>query len=232
MRIDVISVIPELLSSPLEHSIIKRAVNNGLVEIYLHDLRNYGLGKHKQVDAYAFGGEAGMVLMIEPVFNVISELTKLRKYDAVIYTSPDGAPWNQKTANRFSAFTNIIILCGHYKGIDHRIREKLITHEFSVGDFVLTGGEIAAAIFIDSIVRLIPGAIGDEQSALTDSFQDGLLAPPIYTRPAEFNGWRVPDVLLSGNFPEIEKWKEKQSFERTQKLRPDLLNNDENAVAK
>lgn len=226
MRIDVISVLPELLSSPLQNSIVKRVSDKKLVDIHIHDLRQYGLGKHRQVDDYAFGGEAGMVIMLEPVFNLINELKTQRDYDAIIYTSPDGEKWNQKTANHFSTLKNIIILCGHYKGIDHRIRQHLITHEFSIGDYVLTGGELAAAVFIDSIVRLIPGAIGDEQSALADSFQDGLLAPPIYTRPAEFNGWKVPDILLSGNFPEIDKWKENQALIRTQKLRPDLLDEE------
>jgi tRNA (guanine37-N1)-methyltransferase len=228
MRIDIITVLPELLQSPFNHSIIKRASNKGLVEIIVHDLREYGIGKHKQVDDYAFGGEAGMVMMLEPVYNIIEELKRQTDYDAIIYTSPDGKPWNQKTANHFSTFNNIIILCGHYKGIDQRIRDKLITHEFSLGDFVLTGGEIVAAAFTDSLVRLIPGAIGDEQSALTDSFQDGLLAPPVYTRPSEFKGWKVPDILLSGNFPEIEKWREKLSLERTKILRPDLLDEESN----
>ncbi len=223
MRIDIITVMPELLTGPLNHSIVKRAQTKQLVEIYVHDLREYGLGKHRQVDDYVYGGEAGMVLMIEPVFRLLNQLRGERNYDATIYTSPDGKPWNQKTANHFSTFRNIIILCGHYKGIDHRIREHLVSHEFSVGDFVLTGGELAAAVFVDSIVRLIPGAISDEQSALSDSFQDDLLAPPVYTRPADFMGWKVPDVLLSGNAAEIEKWKDEQSFERTRTLRPDLL---------
>jgi tRNA (guanine37-N1)-methyltransferase len=223
MRIDIITVLPELLKSPFNYSIIKRAITNGLVSINIHDLREYGIGKHKQVDDYAFGGEAGMVMMIEPIFTIIEKLKYQTNYDAIIYTSPDGKPWTQKTANHFSTLKNIIILCGHYKGIDQRIRDNLITHEFSLGDFVLTGGELAAAAFTDSIVRLIPGAIGDEQSALTDSFQDGMLAPPVYTRPADFNGWKVPDILLSGNFPKIEKWRENQSFERTKRFRPDLL---------
>lgn len=226
MRIDIITVLPELLQSPFNHSIIKRAVNKGLVNIIVHDLREYGIGKHKQVDDYAFGGEAGMVMMLEPVYNVIEKLKNQTEYDAIIYTSPDGKPWNQKIANHFSTFNNIIILCGHYKGVDQRIRDNLITHEFSLGDFVLTGGELVAAAFTDSLVRLIPGAIGDEQSALTDSFQDGLLAPPVYTRPSEFKEWKVPEILLSGNFPEIEKWREKQSLERTKELRPDLLDEE------
>jgi len=223
MRIDIITVLPELIQSPLNHSIVKRACDKKLVEIFIHDLRNYGLGKHRQVDDYSYGGDAGMVLMIEPIYEIIKSLTAERSYNAVVYTSPDGAPWTQKTANHFSTLENLMILCGHYKGIDHRIREHLVTHEFSVGDYVLTGGELAAAVFVDSIVRLIPGAISDEQSALSDSFQDDLLAPPVYTRPAEFNGWKVPGVLLSGNAAEIEKWKEQQSMERTLKLRPGLL---------
>jgi len=225
MRIDIITVLPEILEGPLSHSIIKRAVDKNLAEIVIHDLRDYGLGKHKQVDDYPFGGEAGMVIMIEPVFKIIRKLKSERNCDLVIYTSPDAKQWNQNSANRLSLMQNIIIFCGHYKGVDHRIREQLIDEEFSVGDFVLTGGELPAAMITDSIVRLIPGAIGDEQSALSDSFQDGLLAPPVYTRPAEFNGWKVPEVLLSGNFAEIEKWKEKQIMERTKRIRPDLYNN-------
>lgn len=223
MRIDIITVFPEILEGPLSHSIVKRAVDKNLAEIVIHDLRDYGLGKHKQVDDYPFGGDAGMVLMIEPVFNLIQKLKSERNYDLVIYTSPDAKQWDQKSANRLSLLQNIIIFCGHYKGVDHRIREQLIDEEFSVGDFVLTGGELPAAMITDSIIRLIPGAIGDEQSALSDSFQDGLLAPPVYTRPAEFNGWKVPDILLSGNFAEIEKWKEDQILQRTQNLRPDLF---------
>jgi tRNA (guanine37-N1)-methyltransferase len=223
MRIDIISVLPEILENSLFHSIIKRAVNKNIAEINIYDLRKYGLGKHKQVDDYVYGGEAGMVLMVEPVFNLLNDLKKQRKYDLIIYTSPDGKKWDQKAANRISTLENIIILCGHYKGIDNRIRENLIDEEYSIGDFVLTGGELAAAMMCDSIVRLLPGAIGDEQSALSDSFQDGLLAPPVYTRPAVFNGWNVPEVLLSGNFAEIDKWKEEQAFERTQVLRPDLF---------
>ena len=223
MRIDIITVLPEILDGPLNNSIIKRATDNGIAEVYIHDLREYGLGRHRQVDDYAFGGEAGMVMMIEPIFNCINDLKKQRNYDLVIYTSPDGKPWKQKEANRISMMENIIILCGHYKGIDYRIREHLIDEEFSIGDFVLTGGELAAAMMCDSIIRVIPGAIGDEQSALSDSFQDGLLAPPVYTRPAEFNGWRVPDILLSGNFAKIDEWKEDMAYERTKALRPDLL---------
>ncbi|MBR5982558.1 MAG: tRNA (guanosine(37)-N1)-methyltransferase TrmD [Bacteroidales bacterium] len=223
MRIDIITVLPEILDGPLNNSIIKRATDKGIAEVHIHDLREYGLGRHKQVDDYAFGGEAGMVMMIEPIFNCINDLKKERNYDLVIYTSPDGKPWKQKEANRISMMENIIILCGHYKGIDYRIREHLIDEEFSIGDFVLTGGELAAAMMCDSIIRVIPGAIGDEQSALSDSFQDGLLAPPVYTRPAEFNGWKVPDILLSGNFAKIDEWKEELAYERTKALRPDLL---------
>jgi tRNA (guanine37-N1)-methyltransferase len=227
MRIDIISALPEILHNSLFYSIIKRAVDKNIAEIVIHDLREYGLGRHKQIDDYPYGGEAGMVLMVEPVFNLLGNLKKQRKYDLIIYTSPDGKKWNQKSANKISTLNNIIILCGHYKGVDNRIREYLIDEEYSIGDFVLTGGELAAAIMCDSIIRLLPGAIGDEQSALSDSFQDDLLAPPVYTRPSEFNGWEVPRVLLSGNFAEIEKWKENQSYERTQKLRPDLFQNNE-----
>lgn len=227
MRIDIISVLPELLGSPLSHSIIRRACEKGLAEIHIHDLREYGTGKHRQVDDYPYGGEAGMVMMIEPVYKLMHVLKEERSYDAIIYTAPDGKAWNQQHANHFSTLQNIIILCGHYKGIDHRIREHLITHEFSLGDFVLTGGEIAAAAFTDSIIRLLPGSINDEQSALSDSFQDHLLSPPVYTRPAEFKGWKVPEVLTSGNFNKIEEWKEAQAIARTRALRPDLLDSDE-----
>ncbi len=225
MRIDIITVIPEILNGPLNHSIVKKAIDKKIVEIYIHDLRDYGLGKHKQVDDYPYGGEAGMVIMIQPVYNLITNLKAERNYDLLLYTSPDGKPWNQKEANMVSTLENIIILCGHYKGIDHRIRENLIDAEYSIGDFVLSGGELPAAMICDSIVRILPGAIGNMESALSDSFQDGLLAPPVYTRPAVFNDWKVPDVLTSGNFGKIEKWKENQSLARTQKLRPDLLDN-------
>ncbi len=227
MRIDIVSAVPELLESFMNHSIIKRAQKKNIVNIVIHDLRNYGLGKHKQIDDYPFGGEAGMVLMVEPVFKIISKLKSERDYDSVIYTSPDGKKWNQPTANKFSTKNNIIILCGHYKGIDERIRDNLITDEYSLGDFVMTGGEIAAAAFCDSIIRLIPEVIGNQESALTDSFQDGLLAAPVYTRPACFNNWKVPEVLRSGNTAKIEQWKEQQSIERTKKLRPDLLKDNE-----
>jgi tRNA (guanine37-N1)-methyltransferase len=223
MRIDIITVLPELIESPLNHSIIKRAKEKGLVEINLVNLRDFTTDKHKTVDDYAFGGGAGMVMMIEPVFRALEKLKSERTYDEIIYTSPDGEPFSQRMANQLSMQNNIIILAGHYKGVDQRIRENLVTREISVGDYVLSGGELPAAIITDAIVRLIPGAISDEQSALSDSFQDDLLAPPVYTRPAEFNGWRVPDILLSGNTPEIEKWRHDQSVERTNLLRPDLL---------
>ena len=223
MRIDIISVVPELLESPLNQSILRRAQEKGLVEIVVHNLHDYAHDKRKTTDDYPFGGEAGMVMKCEPVFELIEKLQSEREYDEVIFTSPDGITYDQHEANRLSTLGNIIILCGHYKGIDFRIREHLITREISIGDYVLTGGELAAAIITDSVVRLIPGAIGDEESALTDCFQDDLLAPPVYTRPADFRGWKVPDVLLSGNFAEIAKWQENQAFERTKQLRPDLL---------
>ncbi|MBO7300928.1 MAG: tRNA (guanosine(37)-N1)-methyltransferase TrmD [Tidjanibacter sp.] len=223
MRIDILTVVPDLLTSPLNESILRRAQEKGLAEIVVHNIRDYTPYKHGQVDDYPFGGEAGMVMMVEPVFRLIEKLKSERDYDEIIFTSPDGITYNQQEANRLSTLGNIIILCGHYKGIDYRIREHLITREISVGDYVLTGGELAAAIIADSVVRLLPGAIGDEESALTDSFQDNLLAPPIYTRPAEFNGWRVPEVLTSGNFAKIEAWREEQAYERTKRLRPDLL---------
>ena len=223
MRIDIISVVPELLESPLSHSIVGRAINKGLVEIHVHNLREFGKGPRLQVDDYSYGGDAGMVLMVEPVYNMIMKLKAERDYDEVIYMSPDGAVFSQGMANELSLKENIIILCGHYKGIDHRIREHLITREISVGDYVLSGGEIPAAIVADAIVRLLPGAITDETSALSDSFQDGLLSAPVYTRPAEFNGWKVPEVLLSGNPRLIREWQDEQSIARTRRLRPDLL---------
>ncbi|WP_297829528.1 tRNA (guanosine(37)-N1)-methyltransferase TrmD [uncultured Rikenella sp.] len=223
MRIDIITLLPKLLDGALSESIIKRAQDKGLVEIHIHNLRDYCEDKHRTADDYPFGGEAGMVMKVEPIYKIITQLRSEREYDEVIYTSPDGVIYNQQEANRLSILGNLIILCGHYKGVDYRVREHLITREISIGDYVLTGGELAAAIITDSVVRILPGAIGDECSALTDSFQDNLLAPPVYTRPAEFNGWRVPDVLLSGNFAEISKWQEDQAFERTQRLRPDLL---------
>lgn len=223
MRIDIITVVPELLESPLKHSIVGRAIKKGLVEIHLHNPRKYGKGPRQQVDDYSYGGDAGMVLMIEPVYLMIEELRREREYDEIIYMSPDGDILNQGIANELSLKGNIIILCGHYKGIDHRIREHLVTREISVGDYVLSGGEIPAAILADSIIRLIPGALSDETSALSDCFQDGLLSAPIYTRPAEFNGWKVPDVLLSGNPRLIQEWQDEQALERTKKLRPNLL---------
>ncbi|MFI3266826.1 MAG: tRNA (guanosine(37)-N1)-methyltransferase TrmD [Rikenellaceae bacterium] len=224
MRIDILTVVPDLLESPLNESILKRAQKSGHAQIVVHNIRDYATDKHSQVDDYPFGGEAGMVMKIEPVARCIDKLKSERHYDEIIYTSPDGITHNQQVANRLSTLENIIILCGHYKGIDHRIREHYITMEISIGDYVLTGGELAAAVITDSVVRLIPGAIGDEASALTDCFQDDLLAPPVYTRPAEFNGWKVPDVLLSGNFAKIAEWQETQAYERTERLRPDLLN--------
>ena len=223
MRIDIITVMPEMLISPLNTSILKRAQDKGLVEIVIHDLRDYSLDKHRRVDDYPFGGEAGMVMQIEPVDRAISYLKSQREYDEVIFTSPDGEVLNQPMANALSLAKNLIILCGHYKGIDYRIREHLITKEISIGDYVLTGGELPAAVIADAVVRLIPGAIGDEQSALSDSFQDNLLAPPVYTRPAEYKGWRVPDILLSGHEAKISEWKHEMSLKRTMQLRPDLL---------
>ena len=223
MRIDIITVLPELLQSPLNYSILKRAQDKKLVEIVVHNLRDYSLDKHRRVDDYPFGGEAGMVMQIEPVDRAITQLKSERNYDEVIFTTPDGERFDQPMANRLSMAGNLIILCGHYKGIDYRIREHFVTKEVTIGDYVLTGGELASAIMCDAIVRLIPGAIGDEQSALSDSFQDNLLAPPVYTRPAEYKGWRVPDVLLSGHQRKIDEWKHEQSLERTRRLRPDLL---------
>jgi len=222
MRIDILSVLPELLDSPLSNSIVKRARDKGLVDINVINLRDFTKDKYKTVDDYAFGGGAGMVMMIEPVYRAIEKLKNEREYDEIIYTSPDGEKLTQKTANILSLKSNIIILAGHYKGIDQRIRDHLITREISIGDYVLSGGEIPAAVITDAIVRLIPGAMSDEQSALSDSFQDDLLAPPVYTRPSEFMGWKVPDVLLSGHAAEIDKWRHEQSLERTKKLRPDF----------
>lgn len=226
MRIDIITVLPELLDSPLNWSIVKRARDKGLVEINVINLRDYTNDRYKTVDDYPYGGGAGMVMMIEPVYRVIENLKSERSYDEIIYTSPDGKRFDQKMANRMSLFNNILILAGHYKGVDQRIRDHLITKEISIGDYVLSGGEIPAAVITDAIVRLIPGAISDEQSALSDSFQDDLLAPPVYTRPAVFNGWEVPEILLSGNTGEIEKWRHEQSLERTRRLRPDLAKDE------
>jgi len=227
MRIDLLSAVPDLLTSPLEHSIVKRARDKGLVEIVVHNLHDYSLDKHKSVDDYPFSGGGGMVMSIEPIDRAIQALKAERDYDEIIYTTPDGEAFNQKTANQLSGIENMIILCGHYKGIDQRIRDHLITREISIGDYVLTGGELAAAVIADAVVRLIPGAISDEVSALTDSFQDDLLAPPLYTRPAVYKDWTVPDILLSGNEKQIENWKLEQSIERTKRLRPDLINEDE-----
>ena len=223
MHIDIITVLPELLEGPLNHSILKRAQDKKLAEIVVHNLRDYSTNKHRRVDDYPFGGSAGMVMQVEPIDRIISKLKSERNYDEIIYTSPDGETFNQPMANSLSLCQNLIILCGHYKGIDYRIREHLSTKEISIGDYVLTGGELAAAIISDAIIRLIPGAIGDEQSALSDSFQDNLLAPPVYTRPAEYKGWKVPEILLSGHQRKIEEWQHEQSIERTRRLRPDLL---------
>lgn len=223
MRIDIITVLPGLLESPFNDSILKRALEKGLAEIHLHNLRDYTDNKYRQVDDYQFGGGAGMVLMIEPIDRCISALKAERHYDEVIYMSPDGETLTQKTANSLSLLKNIIILCGHYKGVDQRVRDSLITREISIGDYVLSGGELAAAVLCDTVIRLLPGVLNDETSALTDSFQDNLLAPPVYTRPREYKGLQVPEILLSGDFPEIEKWREAQAQARTEQLRPDLL---------
>lgn len=223
MRIDILTLFPAMFQGSFDESIIKRASDQGLVELVLHDIRDYTLDKHKKVDDYPFGGGAGMVMQIEPISRVINKLKEERTYDEIIYMSPDGQRLKQSLVNSLSLKGNLMILCGHYKGVDHRIRENFITMEVSIGDYVLTGGELAAAVVVDSVVRLIPGVLSDETSALTDSFQDNLLAPPVYTRPAEFNGWKVPDVLLSGHQAEIDKWREEQAFMRTEKLRPDLL---------
>ena len=224
MRIDILTVVPELLDSPLSHSIVGRARKKGLVEINVHNLRKYGIGPRKNVDDYSYGGDAGMVMMVEPVYRMVEELKAERDYDEVIYMSPDGERLTQAIANELSLHGNIIILCGHYKGVDQRIREHLVTREISVGDYVVSGGEIPAALLADAIVRLIPGALSDETSALSDSFQDDLLSPPVYTRPADFNGWKVPAVLLSGNPRLIRAWQDEQALERTKLLRPELIN--------
>lgn len=223
MRIDIITVLPELLTSPFSASILKRATDKGIAEVHLHNLREYGLNRYNQVDDYQYGGGAGMVLMIEPIINAIEDLKKQRHYDEIIYTTPDGKRFDQGDANKLSLKKNMIILCGHYKGIDQRVRDHLITAEYSIGDFVLSGGELAAAVMSDAIIRLIPGVLNDETSALTDSFQDGLLAPPVYTRPAEFNGWKVPDILLSGDLKKVDEWRHEESLRRTEERRPDLL---------
>ena len=226
MRIDIITIFPEMFEGPFNHSIIQRAKNKGLVEIYLHQLRDFTQDKHRKVDDYAFSGGAGMVMMIEPVAKAIEHLKSERTYDEIIYTSPDGDLLDQPMANTYSGYQNLIILCGHYKGIDERIREHLITKEISIGNYVLSGGELAAAVFVDSIVRLIPGVLGNEVSALSDSFQNNLVSPPVYTRPREFRGWKVPDILLSGNEKRIEEWKFEQSLKRTKEKRPGLLHDD------
>jgi len=223
LRIDIITAVPDLLDSLLGHSIVKRAVEKKLFELQIHSLRDEGLGKYRQIDDYPYGGAAGMVLMAEPLDRMLTKLSQQRTYDAIIYLTPDGALWTQNAANQFSLKGNIIMICGHYKGIDQRIRDLWVTHEISIGDFVLSGGEIAAAVLTDSIVRLLPGVLGDMESALSDSFQDSLLAPPVYTRPAEFKGLKVPEVLMSGNFKAIETWNEEEAIKRTKERRPDLL---------
>jgi len=223
MRIDIITVLPELIKSPFEFSIIKRAINKGLVEVHFHDLRKYAINKYGKIDDTQFGGGAGMVMMIEPIDKCISQLKLERNYDEIIFMTPDAEVLNQQTANTLSLKENLIILCGHYKGIDHRVRELFITKEVSIGDYVLSGGELGAAVLCDSIIRLVPGVLGDETSALTDSFQDDLLSPPVYTRPSTYEGHKVPDILLSGNFPKIEEWRNLKALERTKTIRPDLL---------
>lgn len=227
MRIDIITAIPKLLESPMGHSIIQRAREKRLADIHIHNLRDYATNRYKSIDDYTFGGGAGMVMSVEPIFKVIGKLTGERKYDEIIYTTPDSERFTQKIANNLSLMMNIIILTGHYKGVDQRVRDHLITMELSIGDYVLSGGELAGAVITDAIVRLLPGVLSDETSALTDSFQDNLLAPPIYTRPANFKGWKVPEVLLSGNAEKIEKWRLEQSWNRTKKIRPDLLKDEE-----
>jgi tRNA (guanine37-N1)-methyltransferase len=223
MRIDIISVLPELLDSPLQHSIMKRAQEKGFLEVHVHALRKWAVNEYGQVDDYQYGGGAGMVMMCEPLTKAIEELSAERKYDDIIYLTPDGITLNQKISNQFSLKENLLMICGHYKGIDERIREHFVTKEISIGDYVLSGGELAAAVLVDSIGRLIPGVLNDETSALTDSFQDNLLAPPVYTRPEDFRGWKVPDILMSGDHKKIEEWRNEQSLERTTKRRPDLL---------
>ncbi len=223
MRIDILTLFPEMFKGPLTESILKRAMDKGLVEMYFHDIREYSLDKHKKVDDYAFGGGAGMVMTIQPIADAINKLKSEREYDHIIYMTPDGERFNQKIANSLSLSGNIMILCGHYKGVDQRVRDQFITMELSIGDFVLTGGELAAAVISDAVIRLIPGVMSDETSALTDSFQDDLLSPPVYTRPAEYDGIKVPDILLSGNQAKIDEWREKQAYKRTKQRRPDLL---------
>ena len=227
MRIDILTLFPEMFEGPLTQSIMKRAVDKGLAEMYFHDIRDYTLDKHKKVDDYAFGGGAGMVMTIQPIADLIEKLKSERNYDHIIYMTPDGQRFEQRIANTLSLGENIMILCGHYKGVDQRIRDNYITMEISIGDYVLTGGELAAAVVSDAIIRLIPGVMSDETSALTDSFQDGLLSPPVYTRPAEYKGWKVPDVLLSGNQAKIDEWREQRAYERTKEIRPDLLEDND-----
>jgi len=227
MRIDILTVVPELLESPFNHSILKRAKDKGLAEIYIHNIRDWSTNKHKQVDDYAFSKGAGMVMSIEPIDRAITELKSQRDYDEVIFLTPDARQFVQRDANQLSLKTNLLILCGHYKGVDQRVRDHLVTLELSIGDYVLTGGELAAAVVADAIVRLIPGVLSDETSALTDSFQDGLLTPPVYTRPADYKGWRVPEILLSGNDQLVDDWKQEQAYERTRKIRPDMLKDNE-----
>lgn len=226
MRIDIITVEPDLIKSPFENSMMKRAIEKGLAEVHFHNLREYGIGNYRQVDDYQFGGGAGMVLMIKPISECIEKLLAERNYDEIIYMTPDAKTLNQATANTLSLKENILILTGHYKGVDQRVRDKYVTKEISIGDYVLTGGELAAAVLCDAVIRLIPGVLGDETSALTDSFQDNLLSPPVYTRPSEFDGMKVPEVLLSGNFPKIEEWRSEQAYKRTQEIRPDLLDDN------
>lgn len=223
MRIDIITVHPELIESPFRHSILKRAIEKGIVDVNLINLRDYAFSKHRNTDDYAYGGGAGMVMMIEPIANCLDELNSQRKYDEVIYMSPDGTPFSQQIANQLSLAGNLILLCGHYKGVDERVREHFVTREISIGDYVLSGGELAAAVVADAVIRLIPGVLNDETSALSDSFQDGLVAPPVYTRPAEFRGWKVPDVLLSGHEEKIQQWRHERALERTRERRPGLV---------
>ncbi len=226
MRIDVLTVLPKLLESPFGDSILKRAIDKGLVEVHIHNLRDYSTDKHKKVDDYSFGGGAGMVMQIDPIFRCIEKLKSERSYDEIIYMTPDGKRVDQKTCNQLSLQKNLIVLAGHYKGVDERVREHLITAEYSIGDYVLSGGELPAAVLCDAIIRLIPGVLNDETSALTDSFQDNLLSHPVYTRPAEYNGWKVPEILTSGDTPSIEKWRHEKAMERTKTRRPDLLNEE------
>jgi tRNA (guanine37-N1)-methyltransferase len=224
MRIDILTLFPTFFAGPFSESILKRAQDKNLVSIYLHDIRTYSTSKHRTVDDYPFGGGAGMVMQIEPIHRCIDELKQARTYDEIIYMSPDGDLFDQPMANHMSTYTNIILLCGHYKGVDERVREHLITKEISIGNYVLTGGELAAAVVADALIRLLPGVLGDETSALTDSFQDGLISPPVYTRPADYNGWKVPEILLSGHQAKIDEWRMQQAIERTQARRPDMEN--------